>query len=255
MNNSSSLLNSLSGLTKGLYRVETVDSMMAFLQGEIEKQFGFDLVWLYAFHNNEKSALKLISVVGKDQTKIEKEYPAIDIIHDQMLANVFSNENAIYIEDARIDPTTNKEIVNELGNRTIINCQLFIGGESLGAFGTGSFSEQGVRSFSSDEIAYFEAISSAVSITLDRINHRQLSYTDPLTKFENKRGLKNSSEILLSLAKRNNTNLAIIYIDLNNFKQLNDNLGHAFGDAALKSFASHFLICIVNRSGLYLIQT
>ena len=50
-------------------------------------------------------------------------------------------------------------------------------------------------------------------------------------------------EIALNQAKRSNENLAVIFIDLDEFKELNDTLGHDAGDVMLKAIAQRFINC------------
>jgi diguanylate cyclase (GGDEF)-like protein len=222
---------------------------MLLLQREMESLFGFSLTWLYAFKDNYKKTTQLISVVGKNQEEVKSRYPSIDITNDKMMEKIFDCDFPVYVEDARIDLTTDKNIVSALDYRTLISSQLFLHGESLGLIGTGSFSTDGVRAMSLDEIAYFGALSNVVSISLDRIGYREKSLLDPLTGIDNKRGLEANSETVLALARRNNQNVAVIYIDLDNFKTINDQFGHDLGDKALLYF-SQGLKKILKRSDI-----
>jgi diguanylate cyclase (GGDEF)-like protein len=60
-----------------------------------------------------------------------------------------------------------------------------------------------------------------------------LAVHDPLTGLFNRRGMMERLKFLLAELKRNKKNGAIIYIDLDNFKPLNDSYGHAIGDELL----------------------
>ena len=135
INTTSVLINSLGSLTKDMYNVDTVDSMIASLQTEMELLFGFSLTWLYAFEDNCKKTSQLISVVGKKQQEVASKYPIIDITNDKMMEEIFNSNFPVYVEDARIDPRTDKNIVSALDYRTLINCQLFLHGESIGLIG------------------------------------------------------------------------------------------------------------------------
>lgn len=249
MNSASTLLNSLGSLTKQLYNVDSINTMMTTLHQEMESLFGFSLTWLYAFKDNRKKTTQLISVVGQNKKEVEANYQAIDISNDKMMENIFTSNFPVYVEDARTDPTTDKNIVQAMHYRTLINSQLFLHGESLGLIGTGSFAAEGVRAMSVDEIAYFSALASIVSITLDRISYREKSLLDPLTGIDNKRGLAINADKLMALAERNKQSVAIIYIDLDDFKKINDRFGHDFGDKALISFTQS-LKNILRRSDI-----
>ncbi|WP_016953901.1 GGDEF domain-containing protein [Catenovulum agarivorans] len=238
MRTSSELIDSINRLTQALYQINSIDLMLNLLKAEITTLFGFNLIWLYEFADNQSTQIKLISVKGKRQQAISADYPVIDIKQDKMLEKIFQSKSPVYIEDARIDDTTNKEIIKTWGNRTIINCQLYVRDKSLGVFGTGSFFDEGVKPLTQEEITYFNVISNALAMALDRINHKVISMQDPLTGLDNKRALNINAEAILELAQRNEQNAAVIFIDLNNFKPANDTYGHAFGDEVLKFFAN-----------------
>jgi diguanylate cyclase (GGDEF)-like protein len=60
---------------------------------------------------------------------------------------------------------------------------------------------------------------------------------DPLTDLVNRRGLERELKRALAYVKRYATGAALVYIDLDGFKRVNDCHGHAAGDAVLKAVA------------------
>ena len=62
-----------------------------------------------------------------------------------------------------------------------------------------------------------------------------LAYHDPLTGIPNRRLLADRLEVALVHAARSDTNLAVFALDLDNFKQVNDRLGHRTGDLVLQN--------------------
>ena len=62
--------------------------------------------------------------------------------------------------------------------------------------------------------------------------------TDPLTQVANRRGLQQAFEVERARSDRSGAGLAIGLLDIDNFKRLNDELGHVVGDEALKSLAA-----------------
>ncbi|MEI2421489.1 GGDEF domain-containing protein, partial [Arthrospira platensis SPKY2] len=66
----------------------------------------------------------------------------------------------------------------------------------------------------------------------------KLSRTDPLTGLLNRRAFADRGEGLWSTATRNDRPLSMVLLDLDHFKQLNDQFGHTAGDDALKAVAT-----------------
>jgi diguanylate cyclase len=63
--------------------------------------------------------------------------------------------------------------------------------------------------------------------------------TDQLTEVANRRGLLQAFEVELARMQRQGGELAVGLLDIDNFKKLNDTLGHQTGDEALKFLAQH----------------
>ena len=61
--------------------------------------------------------------------------------------------------------------------------------------------------------------------------------TDQLTRIANRRGLMQAFELECARLQRHGGSLAIGLLDIDNFKRLNDELGHSAGDVALQSLA------------------
>ncbi|WP_460186642.1 GGDEF domain-containing protein [Thiomicrorhabdus hydrogeniphila] len=74
------------------------------------------------------------------------------------------------------------------------------------------------------------------SETLNQKLH-QLSLIDELTQVGNRRSFNETLQRELMLSKRNGFNCSLISFDIDHFKQVNDNYGHAVGDEVLKHIA------------------
>ncbi len=76
----------------------------------------------------------------------------------------------------------------------------------------------------------------------DRIN--DLAWRDPLTKLPNRLLFNDRLEQGIVAARRSGQSLAVLFIDLDRFKYINDSLGHEVGDLLLKEVATRMDTCI-----------
>lgn len=71
-----------------------------------------------------------------------------------------------------------------------------------------------------------------------------IAFHDPLTRLPNRRLLEDRLEQNIAQAQRNNTSLAVLYLDLDGFKPVNDRLGHDVGDQLLCEVAVRLHNCV-----------
>lgn len=71
-----------------------------------------------------------------------------------------------------------------------------------------------------------------------------LSNFDPLTQLPNRNLLSDRAKLALAAAKRSKSSLALMYVDLDRFKIVNESLGLSVGDALLKELAKRLLIAL-----------
>jgi two-component system cell cycle response regulator len=71
-----------------------------------------------------------------------------------------------------------------------------------------------------------------------------LALQDPLTGLANRRLLAERMSMALDHARRNATTMAVVYLDLDGFKQINNTLGHAAGDALLQLVAARLVATV-----------
>jgi diguanylate cyclase (GGDEF)-like protein/PAS domain S-box-containing protein len=71
-----------------------------------------------------------------------------------------------------------------------------------------------------------------------------IAHHDPLTDLPNRELFHDRLQTALSRARRNKERLAVLYIDLDGFKQVNDGYGHAVGDLLLQEVAQRIRRCL-----------
>ena len=92
--------------------------------------------------------------------------------------------------------------------------------------------------FGAEEVNFLQATSNVLSTALQRVeSEARLAYLaqfDPLTGLPNRALLADRFSQMIVQARRRDSPLAVLFIDLDQFKDVNDTLGHAGGDGLLK---------------------
>ena len=73
---------------------------------------------------------------------------------------------------------------------------------------------------------------------------RNLAFHDPLTQLPNRRLLSDRLKQAVATARRNRRYCALLFIDMDHFKQLNDTLGHEMGDLLLVQVGQRLKECV-----------
>jgi diguanylate cyclase (GGDEF)-like protein len=125
----------------------------------------------------------------------------------------------------------------EAGMREICASPLRIGSHTFGVLAVADKS----LGFNAADVALVSAVAEQTALALERyrilaVVQRQAS-TDELTSLYNYRFLVDYLDQQIALAERLTSPLAVLMLDLDRFKSLNDTYGHHAGDEALRSFA------------------
>jgi diguanylate cyclase (GGDEF)-like protein len=111
-----------------------------------------------------------------------------------------------------------------------------------------------IRSIHTQAKTYFRSDGRAVRMrgTIQNITERkrteeqirQLAFYDTLTGLPNRFLFKEQLELALQQAKRDETMIALLFLDLDNFKRINDTLGHRIGDQLLEQVAKRLFASV-----------
>jgi diguanylate cyclase (GGDEF)-like protein len=134
------------------------------------------------------------------------------------------------MEDERF--ADNPLVLNDPNIRFYAGCPLTVNGQRLGTL---CIIDRAPRDFRDDDIGALKDLASMVERELEAV---QLATLDELTGLSNRRGFMLLAKYSLKLSIRQKFPLVLVFIDLDQFKSINDKFGHAEGDTALVAFAN-----------------
>lgn len=101
---------------------------------------------------------------------------------------------------------------------------------------------------SDEDVTQARRLADRVTVALSNASWEEKLYHqahyDPLTDLPNRTLLKDRLPQALVRAKRNNTQVAVLFLDLDRFKPINDSLGHAAGDLFLREITHRLTQCV-----------
>jgi diguanylate cyclase (GGDEF)-like protein len=101
------------------------------------------------------------------------------------------------------------------------------------------------KSLITDLLARLDALTAELALERRRSAElEKLAVEDPLVSVLNRRGFMQALTRAISYVARHATPAALIFIDIDNFKAVNDSQGHGAGDAALRDYGKLLRNCI-----------
>ena len=150
------------------------------------------------------------------------------------LTNTVAREGEmIIVEDMSNHPLFQNVPVHWVGS--IIGIPLKVGTTVVGVM---NLSRSTLGGFSASELRLLSLLSDQAAVAISNASLHQMisrqAYSDTLTGLPNRRALDERLEEEVLAARRNNYSFAVIMMDLDGFKAVNDTYGHAIGDDVLR---------------------
>jgi diguanylate cyclase (GGDEF)-like protein len=108
-----------------------------------------------------------------------------------------------------------------------------------------------LRGFSDDDVNFLQSVANVLAAAIERrrseAETRHQALHDPLTGLPNRTLFRDRLQHALARSRRRDTTLAVMFLDVDNFKVVNDSLGHEAGDELLTALAPRLAEAV--RSG------
>jgi diguanylate cyclase (GGDEF)-like protein len=198
--------------------------------------------WLCAIHTLDAGLLKLTASY-KLSDRIKQHLRSIGRDYAEVPEGVALSTGMPYlIEDMGAEPKTWSKLLRANGLVSVWSAPFFA--PNATALGTISIYTSQPWVPTPDEIEMLETARNMAALTMER-NQLQAqlvehAYHDSLTGLPNRRLGRDRLSNATSRAARIGNKMAVLWIDLDRFKQINDKYGHPVGDAALQKAAQRF---------------
>ena len=209
------------------------DDFFSKLLGTIREKFNVPYVWFSLVHPSKVT--KLISR--------EDHQEVIRRLSREALARIIGNRTKPILMNADLELVSS--ILTEgraFAFRSIAVTPVMLDGELIGSF---NLADPSPERFHPDlDQSFLAQLGLVISICFSNVvAHealRDLAYKDPLTGLINRRAMERTLKVELARAKRYGTPLSLVFVDLDDFKPINDRFGHDRGDDVLGHVASVF---------------
>jgi diguanylate cyclase (GGDEF)-like protein len=186
-----------------------------------------------------RAALTVVDVAGKRPVgPLRQLLDAFEAARPRHVHTPTAGADIFLVEDARLDPRFAHEVITleALKIRSYAGCAVY--GPDGGRLGTFCILDSRPRKFSTEDL---ELLAELGEMVQEEFVALSLATSDVLTKLANRRGLEQIASHILPMAKRLKLPLALVQIDLDGFKEVNDSYGHDAGDRLLTAFARQLL--------------
>ena len=147
---------------------QTQREVLELLAVEVNNSLGYSRSWMSVMEPDGEN----VRILAPEFSGGEDFWAAADLVPiegDAYVTLLVESGEPQIVVDAQIDPTVNREIVEQLGSRTIVNVPINIEGHMFGAVGTGTFGDEGPRPPTDAEVEHLKAIGDVAGAAMSRI--------------------------------------------------------------------------------------
>jgi signal transduction histidine kinase/CheY-like chemotaxis protein len=180
---------------RNLQNAATLAELLQTAYDEVTTVTGYRNVWFYLTEQDNPNVLRLIESSSSQKELLLNVARELNADGDALIQELLRAEGPVVIPDARTDPRTDKEIVERLGNRTLINIPLRLVDKPLGIFGLGTYSDEGVRAPTPEQLHFLIGMASQLVVAISRIQFQDMRIKSEKERTELERRLTQSQRL------------------------------------------------------------
>lgn len=228
------LLNEITRLA-----ISTVDEdqTMRGVTEKINHLFGADGTFITTWNEELQQVISVIGFEYDNETSLAIAHPPGKLT---FTASIVQAGQTLIIDDFHHSPYIDSDLAQTFSPGSALGLPLIADGVCLGAI---IICFKNPHCFSQEEIDKGEQVSSQVALAVAKtrlyIQVQKMAITDELTGLYNRRGIFEKGRTLLAETQKKSAPMALIWMDIDCFKSVNDTYGHYIGDQVVCGVAKY----------------
>lgn len=232
------------------------DRVYLLQSSESDKVYQYTHEWSLYEYESTKTIQKYTAkgnLLGLHRYLKENDYLYVDDLDQWIKQTITDQEVAQEAAQLDIKKETQEAIQNDVIEfmmiqkaRSVLFIPVKVAGEIIGFFGMDNVTQKSAKQY--EEISQYKFFANIISDLIQKIvseiEIHTLAYYDNLTKLPNRILMRKQIEQTIHNAQKENERFAVLFIDLDTFKLVNDTIGHAGGDALLVEVAGRINDCL-----------
>ncbi|WP_298220583.1 sensor domain-containing diguanylate cyclase [Halothiobacillus sp.] len=217
---------------------------------------GYRMAWVGFAQNDLEKTVEPMAYAGFEAGYLEKLHISWNDAedNDSPTGKAIRSGEVMVIRGIANNPDADswRSIALERGFSSAISIPLRIEGQSIGNLNI--YSDE-YHAFDSEEIDLLKQLAADLSFGISHIRNKikariteetieHLAHYDALTDLPNRTLFSHYLQQALAISKRSNSRFAVMFIDVDNFKPINDKLGHDVGDLLLAEVAKRLRLSL-----------